>query len=82
VQRSIRQVAAESSVIMVAHRLSSIRHADQILVLEAGRVRELGRHDELVAHDGLYASLWALQQGEGPLGGSFELKLVPPEERR
>lgn len=82
VQRSIRQVAAESSVIMVAHRLSSIRHADQILVLEAGRVRELGRHDELVAQGGLYASLWALQQGEGPLGASLELKLVPPEERR
>ncbi|NMU93778.1 ATP-binding cassette domain-containing protein [Achromobacter ruhlandii] len=46
------------TVIMVAHRLASIRHADQILVLDRGRLAECGTHDTLVAAGGLYAQLW------------------------
>ncbi|EFV85697.1 YbtP protein [Achromobacter xylosoxidans C54] len=46
------------TVIMVAHRLASIRHADQILVLDRGRLAESGTHDTLLAAGGLYAQLW------------------------
>jgi ABC-type multidrug transport system fused ATPase/permease subunit len=46
---------------VVAHRLSTIRHADRVAVLDRGRLVELGRHDELLARGGLYASLYAAQ---------------------
>ena len=49
---------------MVAHRLSTVRHADRIWVLDAGRIVESGTHDELVAAGGGYAALWAVQTGE------------------
>ncbi|MDR6433230.1 ABC transporter ATP-binding protein [Brucella pseudogrignonensis] len=47
------------TVLMVAHRLSTIRHADQILVFDRGRLEECGKHDELVAKSGVYARLWS-----------------------
>lgn len=67
VKRSLRKAAAGKNVIMIAHRLSTIRSADRILVLERGKVIEEGKHEELLAREGLYASLWQLQH-EDPLG--------------
>jgi len=64
IQRSLARVAEGRTVIVVAHRLSTVRHADCIWVLEGGRVAEAGRHDELVAGGGLYAALWRVQTGE------------------
>lgn len=75
VQRSMRLAAEDRSLIMIAHRLSTVRHADHILVLERGRIREQGTHDSLVAAGGLYASLWALQSGELP-GGMLEVRIA------
>ena len=51
-------------LIVVAHRLSTVRHAHRIWVLDAGRVIEAGTHDELLAGDGAYAALWRVQTGE------------------
>jgi ATP-binding cassette, subfamily B, bacterial len=64
IQRSLELVGRGRSVIVIAHRLSTVRHADRIHVLEAGRVVESGTHDELVAARGLYAALWRIQTGE------------------
>lgn len=63
VQGSVRKAAEGRTMIVVAHRLSTIRRADEIVVLESGRICERGTHDELIHKGGLYASLWMLQNG-------------------
>lgn len=60
----LRKARGSESRILIAHRTSTLRHADQILVLEQGRVVELGTHDELVAREGLYYELHQMQQLE------------------
>ena len=62
--QALRAVAAEHTTLVIAHRLSTIVDADEILVLDQGRVREQGNHRELLQQDGLYAQMWALQQQE------------------
>jgi ATP-binding cassette subfamily B protein len=64
IQRSLARVAEGRTALVIAHRLSTVRDADRIWVLEAGRVAEAGTHDELVAAGGLYAALWRVQTGE------------------
>ncbi|GIW73186.1 MAG: ABC transporter [Planctomycetota bacterium] len=64
IQRSLARVAAGRTTIVIAHRLSTVRHADRIVVLERGQVREQGTHAELLAAGGLYAALWRVQTGE------------------
>lgn len=64
IQRSLRVATAHCTALVVAHRLSTVRHADRIWVLEAGRIIESGTHDELVLGDGSYAALWRVQTGE------------------
>jgi ATP-binding cassette subfamily B protein len=56
--------ARDRSTLVVAHRLSTVRHADMIHVLEAGRIVESGTHDQLTLRSGVYAALWRLQTGE------------------
>lgn len=62
----LNAVAQRATSLVIAHRLSTIVDADQILVLDAGTIVERGTHDSLLASGGLYATLWALQQGEEP----------------
>jgi len=64
IQRSMDRIAQDRTTIVIAHRLSTVRNAHRILVLDKGRVVEEGRHDELVALGGVYAQLWSVQTGE------------------
>jgi ATP-binding cassette subfamily B protein len=64
IQRSLERVSSNRTTIVIAHRLSTVRHADRIHVLEDGRVTEAGTHEDLLAHAGLYAALWRVQTGE------------------
>jgi ATP-binding cassette, subfamily B, heavy metal transporter len=61
IQEALRVLAANRTTLVIAHRLSTIVDADQILVMEHGRIAERGRHDELLAANGLYAQMWAAQ---------------------
>ncbi len=62
--QALRAVAADHTTLVIAHRLSTIVDADQILVLDHGRVREQGTHRELLQQGELYAQMWILQQRE------------------
>ena len=63
IQRSLAEVSQGRTTVMVAHRLSTVRHADRIWVLAGGRVVDAGTHDELIGRPGPYADLWAVQTG-------------------
>ncbi|HWL66896.1 MAG TPA: ABC transporter ATP-binding protein/permease [Geminicoccus sp.] len=65
-QAELRQVAAGRTTLVIAHRLSTVVDADEILVLERGKVVERGDHDRLLAHGGLYAQMWRRQHERVP----------------
>jgi ATP-binding cassette subfamily B protein len=64
IQETLDRVAQSRTTIMIAHRLSTIVNADQIVVLDQGRVAERGTHEQLLDRDGLYADLWYRQAAE------------------
>ncbi|HEX7003812.1 MAG TPA: ABC transporter ATP-binding protein [Trueperaceae bacterium] len=64
IQRSLERLAVGRTVIVIAHRLSTVRHSDVIHVLDEGRLVESGSHEELLRREGLYAGLWRVQTGE------------------
>jgi len=70
IQRELNAIAQGRTTLVIAHRLSTVMDADEILVLEQGRIIERGRHAELLARGGVYAQMWALQQQEAAREGA------------
>ena len=64
IQAELLEIAKSRTSLIIAHRLSTVVEADEILVIEDGKIAERGRHPELLALDGIYAHMWALQQTE------------------
>lgn len=64
ITEALETVRKERTVLIVAHRLSTVRHADRIIVLEHGKLTEDGKHEDLIALGGSYSRLWAIQSGE------------------
>jgi len=67
IQAALAEVMKNRSAIVIAHRLSTLKHLDRILVMDGGTVAETGTHDELIVHNGIYADLWRRQK-DGFLG--------------
>jgi ATP-binding cassette subfamily B protein len=63
IQRSLEKITQNRTTIAIAHRLSTVRNADRIYVMELGQLVEWGTHEELLQRDGLYANLWRVQMG-------------------
>ena len=63
IQHALQRILAGRTSLVIAHRLSTIRNADKIVVLEHGRVVEMGRHAELLTRQGVYARLYAVHEG-------------------
>ena len=64
IQRSLERITRDRTTLVIAHRLSTVRHADQIIVMQNGCIVEQGRHDQLLNNQGVYAHLWHVQAGE------------------
>jgi ATP-binding cassette subfamily B protein len=79
IQDALKELLRDRTAIIIAHRLSTIQDADQILVLEKGHVAELGKHRELLAKNGLYSRLYAMNFQDEDLPAS-DSSVQPPEK--
>jgi ATP-binding cassette subfamily B multidrug efflux pump len=69
IQETFASLRRKRTLLVIAHRVSTVAHLDRLIVLDQGRVVETGTHDELVAHGGLYSRFWRLQTEGGGTGG-------------
>jgi ATP-binding cassette subfamily B protein len=75
IQKALDELLENRTALIIAHRLSTVKNADRILVVHKGEIWEEGRHDELLARGGLYARLYELQyQSQHRFGASAEQK--------
>jgi ATP-binding cassette subfamily B protein len=79
IQQSLREVSRDRTTLVIAHRLSTVVDADEILVLDHGTIVERGSHDLLLALDGQYAAMWRKQQEAAHLQTELESALAEPE---
>ena len=70
IQAGFKEVMAGRTTFIIAHRISSLRHADEIIVLDQGRVIQRGTHDELIAVPGHYRDTYNIQYADRPAAGS------------
>ena len=78
IQQALERLMVGRTTILIAHRLSTIRNADQIAVLEGKHIVELGRHEQLMAQNGLYRKLYTVQQQMEPVQASLVNRKVMP----
>ncbi len=78
IQTELEQISKGRTTLVIAHRLSTVMDADQILVMDAGRIVERGTHRELLGRDGAYAVMWALQQQEEAAHGEAAAPAARP----
>ena len=64
IQKALEEISKNRTTIIIAHRLSTVRNADQIVVLDKGKISESGTHEDLVKLDGFYNQLWQIQTGK------------------
>ena len=67
IQRSLSKITKDRTTIVIAHRLSTVRNADQIIVMEKGKIVESGNHETLLKANGPYMDLWKVQAGIGSI---------------
>lgn len=65
IQRAIQELVRSKTVVVIAHKLATIKNADRILVLQDGQIAESGRHDELLEQGGIYRKMWNIQAESG-----------------
>lgn len=61
IQQSLERISETRTTLIITHSLSTIKHADKIIVIHKGRIREMGKHEELMIRGGLYKSLYDIQ---------------------